>query len=224
MIARSEIVQQGPASSRRRSARLARRHSSPGATSLQGGLAARAGGGRRPRPTTARRKFARVTGRWCLRRKPRLDGRVAPGGGLCSGGRPRRRFEHKGSKLCQIVAKRTLAIYSCFSERERCMMSACPEAGAPVASKPPAAARSQRLARFKREQLIVDYLNRGVSVVEIQLSRLNEALLVAYSACRRPRPSAVGGDARKICRKTLKRLNPRPDRPPRPASAGRGLG
>ena len=95
------------------------------------------------------------------------------------------------------------------------MMSACPEAAAPVASDPPAAARSQRLARFKREQLIVEYLNRGVSVAEIaarvgvgekrmraiireilarrmphppeefvaiQLSRLNEALLVAYSA------------------------------------------
>ncbi len=77
------------------------------------------------------------------------------------------------------------------------------------------AARAARLAKFKREQLIVDYLNRGVSVVEIaarvglsekrmraiireilarrmphppeefvaiQFSRLNEALLVAFSA------------------------------------------
>ena len=100
-------------------------------------------------------------------------------------------------------------------------MSACLEAIAPVASNLPAAARSQRLAKFKREQLIVEYLNRGVSVAEIaarvgvgekrlravirdprtgirglarrmpqppkefvaiQLSRLNEALLVAYSA------------------------------------------
>jgi hypothetical protein len=76
-------------------------------------------------------------------------------------------------------------------------------------------ARAARLARFKREQLIVDYLNRGVSVVEIaarigvgekrmraiireilarrqpappqefvaiQVNRLNEALLVAFSA------------------------------------------
>ncbi len=75
--------------------------------------------------------------------------------------------------------------------------------------------RAARLAKFKREQLIVDYLNRGVAVAEIaarcdvgekrmraiirelfarrmpappaefaaiQVSRLNEALLVAYSA------------------------------------------
>ena len=107
------------------------------------------------------------------------------------------------------------------------MVSACPEAAAPVASDPPAEARSQRLAKFKREQVVVDTLNRGVSVAEIaarvgvgekrmraiirdprtgirglarrmphppeppdpspgvvaiQLSRLNEALLVAYSA------------------------------------------
>ncbi len=81
------------------------------------------------------------------------------------------------------------------------------------ASRPDA--RAARLARFKREQLIVDYLNRGVSVAEIaaevgigekrmravvreilarrmpeapeefaaiQMSRLNEALLVAFSA------------------------------------------
>jgi transposase-like protein len=76
-------------------------------------------------------------------------------------------------------------------------------------------ARAARLRKFKREQLIVDYLNRGVSVAEIaarfdlgekrmravireilarrmpappeefvaiQVSRLNEALLVAYGA------------------------------------------
>ncbi len=75
--------------------------------------------------------------------------------------------------------------------------------------------RAARLAKFKREQLIVDYLNRGASVAEIaahvgvgqkrlraimrdilarrmpappmefvaiQVSRLNEALLVAFSA------------------------------------------
>jgi len=80
---------------------------------------------------------------------------------------------------------------------------------------PPADPRVARLKKFKREQLIVDYLNRGVSVAEIaarigvgekrmraiireilarhmpappqefvaiQVSRLNEALLVAYSA------------------------------------------
>jgi hypothetical protein len=97
---------------------------------------------------------------------------------------------------------------------------------APLESSPPAVlvgdapplqpeARAVRLAKFEREQLIVDYLNRGVSVAEIatrlnvgekrmravireilgrrqphppeefvaiQVSRLNEALLVAYSA------------------------------------------
>ena len=78
----------------------------------------------------------------------------------------------------------------------------------------PAEAQAARLKQFQREQLIVEYLNRGVSVAEIaarvgvgekrltrdcgnsrplhaapagefvaiQLSRLNEALLVAYSA------------------------------------------
>ena len=95
-------------------------------------------------------------------------------------------------------------------------MSACLEAAPPVApSYPSTEARGARLAKFKREQLIVEYLNRGVSVAEIaarvgvgekrlravvrdilarrmphppaefvaiQLSRLNEALLVAYSA------------------------------------------
>jgi transposase-like protein len=84
-----------------------------------------------------------------------------------------------------------------------------------AAGKPPIPARAARMAKFKREQLIVDYLNRGVSVAEIaarvgvgqkrlraivrdilvrrqphppaefvaiQVSRLNEALLVAFSA------------------------------------------
>ena len=82
----------------------------------------------------------------------------------------------------------------------------------PTASSDP---RAARLAKFQREQVIVDHLNRGVSVAEIaarigvgekrmraiirevlarrlpappqefaaiQVSRLNEALLVAYSA------------------------------------------
>ena len=87
---------------------------------------------------------------------------------------------------------------------------------APTAeANPPAQARAARLEKFQREQAIVEYLNRGVSVAEIsarvgvgekrmraiireilarrmpgppmefvaiQTSRLNEALLVAYSA------------------------------------------
>ncbi len=83
------------------------------------------------------------------------------------------------------------------------------------ACSPASKARAARLAKFKREHRIVEYLNRGVSVAEIaaqvgvgekrmravireilarrmphppeefvaiQMSRLNEALLVAYSA------------------------------------------
>ena len=95
-------------------------------------------------------------------------------------------------------------------------MSTCLEAAPPIApSDPSTEARSARLKKLEREQLIVDYLNRGVSVAEIaarvglgekrmravireilarrmpappeeflaiQVSRLNEALLVAYSA------------------------------------------
>ncbi len=100
-------------------------------------------------------------------------------------------------------------------------MSDRPRAPMPAAHASPTATRAARLARFQREQLIVDFLNRGVSVVEIaarvglsekrtraviretvarrmphppeppdpspgvvaiQVSRLNEALLVAFSA------------------------------------------
>ncbi len=90
------------------------------------------------------------------------------------------------------------------------------EAASPaVPGNPPSETRAARLKGFERERLIVDYLNRGVSVSEIaahvgvgekrmraiireilarrmpappqefvaiQVSRLNEALLVAYSA------------------------------------------
>ncbi len=100
--------------------------------------------------------------------------------------------------------------------KENAVLSACLEAAPPAApSLPTTDARAARLAKFKREQRIVEYLNRGVSVAEIaaqvgvgekrmravireilarrmphqpeqfvaiQLSRLNEALLVAYSA------------------------------------------
>ena len=95
----------------------------------------------------------------------------------------------------------------------------CPPVSKPLRPSrphyPSTEARAARLAKFKREQTIVEYLNRGVSVAEIaaqvgvgekrmravireilarrmphppeefvaiQLSRLNEALLVAYSA------------------------------------------
>ncbi len=95
-------------------------------------------------------------------------------------------------------------------------MSACLETAPSIApSLPTTDARAARLAKFRREQLIVDYLNRGVSIAEIaarvglsekrmravikeilahrcphppeeflaiQVSRLNEALLVAASA------------------------------------------
>ena len=94
-------------------------------------------------------------------------------------------------------------------------MSESSEAVSSAAPDSPPNARAARLAKFRREQLIVDYLNRGVSVAEIaarlnvgekrmrenireilarrmpappeefvaiQVSRLNEALLVAYGA------------------------------------------
>jgi transposase-like protein len=95
-------------------------------------------------------------------------------------------------------------------------VSNCLEAAAPAAAPNPSTeARAARLAKFERERLIIEYLNRGVSVAEIaarigvgekrmravireilgrrmpappeefvaiQVSRLNEALLVAYSA------------------------------------------
>ncbi len=100
-------------------------------------------------------------------------------------------------------------------------MSDCPRAPIPAAAdNPPSEARAARLAKLEREKLIIDTLNRGVSVAEIaarigigekrtravirdprtgirglarrmphppeefvaiQMSRLNEALLVAYS-------------------------------------------
>ena len=105
-------------------------------------------------------------------------------------------------------------------------MSDCLDAAppaAPFAASPDA--RAARLAKFKREQRIVEYLNRGVSVAEIaarvgigekrmraviqeilarrmphpavefvaiQVSRLNEALLVAYSAMSPTNLKAVG--------------------------------
>ena len=95
-------------------------------------------------------------------------------------------------------------------------MSACLETlESALPADPSTEARAARLAKFKREQLIVDYLNRGVPVAEIaayvgvgekrmratiheilarrmphppedfvaiQVSRLNEAMLVAFSA------------------------------------------
>ncbi len=95
-------------------------------------------------------------------------------------------------------------------------MSACLEAASPIAPAHPSAdSRAARLKTFEREQRIVDYLNRGVSIAEIaaqigvgekrmraiireilarrmphppeefvaiQVSRLNEALLMAFSA------------------------------------------
>jgi hypothetical protein len=44
-------------------------------------------------------------------------------------------------------------------------VSACLGAASPIApSHPSTDPRAQRLAKFEREQLIVDFLNRGVSV------------------------------------------------------------
>ena len=105
-------------------------------------------------------------------------------------------------------------------------MSDCPEAASPAAPCDPSTdARAARLKKFEREQLIIEHLNRGVSVAEIaareevtekrmralvseilarrmpeppaeflalQVSRLNEALMVAYSAMSGANLKAVG--------------------------------
>ena len=57
-------------------------------------------------------------------------------------------------------------------------MSGAPSALSAKPSPRPSHARAARLETFQREQLIVDYLNR----VAIQVSRLSEALLNAFSA------------------------------------------
>ena len=130
---------------------------------------------------------------------------------------------------------------------------------APLSAAPspqPADLRAARLAKFKREQRIVEYLNRGVAVAEIaaqmgfsekrmhavvrdildrrmphpptefvaiQASRLNEALLVAYSAMSLTNLKAVD-QVVKIVRE------PRPlswafrRRRPSPLRAGRARG
>ncbi len=110
----------------------------------------------------------------------------------------------------------------CNGERRRAQSSQFRPAGR---LQPAGPARAARLTKFKREQLVVDYLNRGVSVAEIaarvgvgekrmravireilarrmpappeefvaiQVSRLNEALLVAFSAMSPTNLKAVG--------------------------------
>ena len=70
----------------------------------------------------------------------------------------------------------------------------------PAAHASPTATRAARLARFQREQLIVDFLNRGVSVVEI-------AARVGLSEKR----------TRAVIRETLARRMPHPPEPPDPS-------
>ncbi len=86
------------------------------------------------------------------------------------------------------------------------MVSACPEAAAPVASDPPAEARSQRLAKFKREQVVVDTLNRGVSVAEI----------AARVGVGEKRMRAIIRDPRTGIRRLARRM-PHPPEPPDPS-------
>jgi transposase-like protein len=57
-------------------------------------------------------------------------------------------------------------MFSIRPEGER-PMSACVEAASTAASSPSIDARAARLAKFERERVIVEYLNRGVSVSEI---------------------------------------------------------
>ncbi len=81
-------------------------------------------------------------------------------------------------------------------------MSDCPEAALPAARCDPSAdARVARLKTFERDRLIVDDLNRGVSVAEIAArvgvgDKRMRALVVTI--------------ARNTCRKTLKTLIQRP--------------
>ncbi len=70
----------------------------------------------------------------------------------------------------------------------------------PAAHASPTATRAARLARFQREQLIVDFLNRGVSVVEI-------AARVGLSEKR----------TRAVIRETVARRMPHPPEPPDPS-------
>ncbi len=71
----------------------------------------------------------------------------------------------------QLLAIRALICSSfvlTILAKENAALSACLEAAPPVApSYASTVARAARLKKFKREQLIVDYLNRGVSVAEI---------------------------------------------------------
>ncbi len=82
-------------------------------------------------------------------------------------------------------------------------MSDCPEAALPAARCDPSAdARVARLKTFERDRLIVDDLNRGVSVAEIAArvgvgDKRVRALVVTM--------------ARNTCRKTLKTLIQRPN-------------
>jgi hypothetical protein len=131
---------------------------------------------------------------------------------------PERRRAGASQKTRHFLAKETIWFYLCSyrATKENAALSDCPEAASPAAPCDHSTeARAARLAKFEREKLIIEYLNRGVSVPEIaahvgvsekrmravireilarrmpapptefvaiQVSRLNEALLVAYSA------------------------------------------
>ncbi len=126
---------------------------------------------------------------------------------------------HDGPQTGIFLAIITNIMYSSLNQKENRAVPACLDPAHPAApaegAHAPTEARAARLAKFRREQLIVDYLNRGVSTAEIatridvsekrmrvlvreilarrmphppeefvaiQVGRLNEALLVAYSA------------------------------------------
>jgi len=71
----------------------------------------------------------------------------------------------------QFLASWTITFYYCFhvpDRGEHARMSDCPDAALPAAPcNPSTDGRAARLAKFERERLIVDTLNRGVSVAEI---------------------------------------------------------
>ncbi len=81
-------------------------------------------------------------------------------------------------------------------------MSDCPEAALPAAPCDPSAdARVARLKTFERDRLIVDCLNRGVSVAGIA---------ARVGAGDKRMRALVVTIARNTCRKTLKKLIQRP--------------
>src|SRR5271165_2764450 len=75
-------------------------------------------------------------------------------------------------------------------------MCDCPDASSPAAPCNPSTARAARVKTFERERLIVDSLNRGVSVAEIA-ARVGVSEKRMRAVIRDPR-TAIRGLARRM--------------------------